>query len=202
MDLQKAEALAISLMRKYKLDGYVFRWDSSYKRMGMIDYDKKTIYLSPQLTYINQERFVRDTILHEIAHAYCPDNNHGPKWRAVAKAIGCRPRAKVRVTDGIKIPSKFRAVCHKCGEIYCYDKPIETACCTICYKKTGKYIYLTGKENPWRKKADIGLKILQSLNASSSSGASIAAFKTRTSRLLRLSRRNTINFISTTMLIA
>jgi hypothetical protein len=36
-----------------------------------------------------------DTIRHEIAHAFAPDDeNHGPEWVAAAKRAGCSPHAK------------------------------------------------------------------------------------------------------------
>ena len=34
---------------------------------------------------------MRDTILHEVAHALTPGDNHGPLWRRVCRQIGARP---------------------------------------------------------------------------------------------------------------
>ncbi len=38
---------------------------------------------------------VRDTVLHEIAHAIAgPEAGHGPLWKATARRIGATPRAR------------------------------------------------------------------------------------------------------------
>ena len=41
------------------------------------------------------EEEIRDTVLHEIAHAIAgPEAGHGPLWKATARRIGATPRAK------------------------------------------------------------------------------------------------------------
>ena len=42
------------------------------------------------------EAEIRDTILHEIAHALAgPEARHGARWKAIARRIDATPRANV-----------------------------------------------------------------------------------------------------------
>jgi predicted SprT family Zn-dependent metalloprotease len=91
MDLQQAKELAERLMRQHQLQHeWTFVLDRSKVRFGKCDYRRKQISLSRCLTELNNEAEVRDTILHEIAHALAPRGaGHGPAWKSVAIAIGC-----------------------------------------------------------------------------------------------------------------
>ena len=67
-----------------------FCFDRSKVRFGKCDYRRKRISLSGHLVDLNDEQSVRDTILHEIAHALAPGGaGHGAAWRSIALAIGC-----------------------------------------------------------------------------------------------------------------
>jgi len=99
MDLRRAEELALELMTKHGLrhssfavpgGAWKFRFDGARKRYGCCDYGARTISLSRHLTAINPEEQVRDTILHEIAHALVPSRHgHDRVWRRMAISIGC-----------------------------------------------------------------------------------------------------------------
>jgi predicted metal-dependent hydrolase len=93
MDTAECKTLALSLMSQYRLYDWKFEFDYHKTRFGLCDYHKRTISMSLILTVLNDKEIVLDTILHEIAHAMTPNHGHGHKWRIMAKAIGCQPRA-------------------------------------------------------------------------------------------------------------
>ena len=72
MNLKDAEELALSLMRKHGLSHWEFGFDRAKRRFGACNFSKKRISLSKYLTEVNEIEQVRDTILHEIAHALAP----------------------------------------------------------------------------------------------------------------------------------
>ncbi len=93
MLLPLAKQLALDLMAQHGLSEWTFRITHSLTRFGQCSYRKKQITLSKHLTEMNDEALVRNTILHEIAHALAGHKAaHGPAWRAQALAIGCDGR--------------------------------------------------------------------------------------------------------------
>ena len=106
MDLVAAEALARALMAKHGLAPlrWRFRWMDSDRVAGRCythlwnpkpAYSNGVIELSRFVTTHHTEKEVRDTILHEIAHALNDPKNqaHGTEWREVARRVGATPRA-------------------------------------------------------------------------------------------------------------
>ena len=91
MELKQASKLAIELIDKHGLlnRGWHFAFDRANRRFGSCQYYRKRITLSKFLTELNSEQEVRNTILHEIAHALTPGQHHNHIWRAKAKEIGC-----------------------------------------------------------------------------------------------------------------
>ena len=109
MELLEAQRLAEELLRLHKLSPkWTFRFDRSKVAFGKCYYGKREITLSRYLVELNNEPEVRDTILHEIAHALAPRGaGHNSAWQAIARSIGCngercygadvtRPRAEVQ----------------------------------------------------------------------------------------------------------
>jgi predicted SprT family Zn-dependent metalloprotease len=93
MNLVAASRLARELMDQHGLKAWTFEFDDAVRRAGMCSYAKRRISLSAPLTRIHDEREVRDTILHEVAHALAGSKaKHGPVWREVAVRIGCSGR--------------------------------------------------------------------------------------------------------------
>jgi predicted SprT family Zn-dependent metalloprotease len=92
MNLYEAAHLARQLMCEHGLDaiGWTFSFDHARRRFGRCDYTNKRITLSRPLTFLNCIEEVRDTILHEIAHALAPGAGHGARWRAMCRRVGAR----------------------------------------------------------------------------------------------------------------
>lgn len=108
MQLVDADNLAMQLMWEHGLDiesGWGFQFDNARRRFGLCNYRTKTISLSAPLTLLNEEESVRQTLLHEIAHALVPaGEHHGSVWRAKAISIGhsgnrCYDSAVVKKTE-------------------------------------------------------------------------------------------------------
>ena len=65
---------------------------------------------------LNSEEAVKDTILHEIAHALSPQFGHGPAWRQKCLEIGANPNRCYDdqvVTPGLK----WKGTCPVCSVV-------------------------------------------------------------------------------------
>jgi predicted SprT family Zn-dependent metalloprotease len=89
MDLSEALTLARELMREHGLDGWTVGLDRAKARAAACHFRDRRITLSRHLTALQEQDEVRDSILHEIAHALVgPRHGHDEVWRATALAIG------------------------------------------------------------------------------------------------------------------
>jgi hypothetical protein len=100
MDRRDVQALADGLMESHGLKGWRFQWIGSCQTLGRCSRYRKTIYLSLPFVQIGDEAQVRDTILHEIAHALTP-GGHTPAWKATSARIGASPK---RCANYVPIP--------------------------------------------------------------------------------------------------
>ena len=140
MDLAAAESLARRLMAQHSLTDWTFEFDHARSRFGLCSHHSKTISLSRHLARLNEEPHVRDTLLHEIAHAKAGYRAaHGPKWREVACALGCRPRACYD-HRAINVPARaWIGTCPNCADTIArhrrFDKILACAKCCRRYAK-------------------------------------------------------------------
>ena len=113
MDTNDAYRLARRTMNEHGLQDWRFQFDNAISRFGLCSFTKKTISLSRKLTELNPEDEVRDTILHEVAHALAGSKaGHGPEWRRVARSIGCNAN---RTHEAVMPPQKWTVVCPHCN---------------------------------------------------------------------------------------
>lgn len=114
METKLAEGLAKGLMSQHGLAGWRFRWDRAVRRLGLCNYRTKTISLSYPLASLNPDYQVKNTILHEIAHALVGSmNGHNNVWRAKAMSIGCNGE---RCTNSLaRIPTRYNVLCKVCN---------------------------------------------------------------------------------------
>lgn len=91
MKLEQAELMARGLMKKHGVS-YKFQFmprRQRFNRTGQCNWSKKIISLQPAFVELNELKIVKNTILHEIAHALKPKHGHNKFWKAQAVAIGC-----------------------------------------------------------------------------------------------------------------
>ena len=70
--------------------GWSFGFDQAVKRFGQCSFSKRRITVSFVLCRVNTMEEIRDTLLHEIAHALAgPSNGHNHVWKRIARSIGC-----------------------------------------------------------------------------------------------------------------
>lgn len=140
MDLDAARSMALELMTShglrntYKADNYwTFEFDRAKTRWGQCQHKQKIISLSKYYTEVNSEESIRDTILHEIAHALVGSGHgHNHIWRAKCLEIGAKP---VRCEKGNSPEGKYIAICSGCEKVYhAYKRRRRLSSCGVCSK--------------------------------------------------------------------
>lgn len=142
-----AEHLALDLMSKHGLfdHGWQFQWDRAVRRFGRT---RSTIWngkfhgfisLSRPLTPLCTPEEIRNTILHEIAHALtgCGEG-HSAEWKRTAVRIGAKPERCMEVADK-ELPARYILRCNNCGHEsrrYKKSKHLGKSACRLC---CGKY---------------------------------------------------------------
>lgn len=88
-DLREVERLAESLLREHLADGWRFGYDTAKQRAGACHFTDRRITLSRYLAARHPIDEMRQTLLHEIAHAKAgPGAGHGAVWRSIARELG------------------------------------------------------------------------------------------------------------------
>ncbi|MDE0309666.1 MAG: SprT-like domain-containing protein [Acidiferrobacterales bacterium] len=104
---------ADELIRHHELDEWRFNFDCASRRLGQCNYTDKTITMSEEFCLNASDSDIRDTILHEIAHALVgPEHGHSHIWHSKAKEIGCSAK---RTHDQEFTPPKLIMSCQNCG---------------------------------------------------------------------------------------
>ena len=94
--LASIAAMARGLMDEHGLGVWTFAFLEAERRLGDCNYDQRVIRIGRAHALDASDAEIRDTVLHEIAHALAgPEARHGPLWKAIAKRIGATPRASV-----------------------------------------------------------------------------------------------------------
>ena len=144
MELSDVQLLADRLLNEHELfeKGWSFSFDRAKRRAGSCKFSKKEITLAK--AYAKQVDFkeIKNTILHEIAHALVgPKHGHNEIWKQKALEIGCdaerchyvvfsKPRYKLTCTNRCFEVARYRAskkilqsrICSKCkGELLIND---------------------------------------------------------------------------------
>jgi hypothetical protein len=131
--------MAHELMGHYNLSqtGWEFYFNDNRSRLGVCKDYNKSIELS--VWHVNNSPFesVKNTLLHEIAHAIVGcGHQHNHVWRRKAIEIGC---------DGercgtMNAPYKYTAICSNCETTYQTNRASNKACGRCCKKfNSGRY---------------------------------------------------------------
>ncbi len=111
MDVYDAAKLAKTLMTQHRLFGWSFEFDRESRVFGSCDHSRRRIRLSSSLVELNPESEVRDTILHEIAHALVgAGHGHDRVWMAKCAVVGARPEATYDSDQVNLVPTKYIGV--------------------------------------------------------------------------------------------
>ena len=138
MNTIQAKTLAIKLMKDNTLDEWKFEFDYAVNRFGCCKISKKLITLSKALVELNDESQVRDTILHEIAHALVgKGHGHDFAWKAKAQQIGCAP-SRCYTSDVIQPKAKYQTECPNCHRMHTANRKRRKIACGRCCKEFNK----------------------------------------------------------------
>jgi predicted SprT family Zn-dependent metalloprotease len=143
MTLEQARKLAEDLMRLHKLSpSWSFVFDRSRVRFGKCDYGQRRISLSRHLAQLNSEAEVRDTILHEIAHALAPRGaGHGPAWKLLARSIGCTGQ-RCYGQDVLRPAPKYKGTCPSCRRVIYRHRRTVIACGKCAPAFDPRYVFI------------------------------------------------------------
>ena len=95
-------------MDELGLHDWKFGWDRARRRLGVCRLLEKSISISVHFVRANLEapHEIRDTILHEIAHALAwtrhGERTHGAQWKQICREIGAVPCAAAK-PDAIRV---------------------------------------------------------------------------------------------------
>lgn len=88
--IESIHTTALRTIRDHGLSKWRFQFDHSTRRAGCCNYHDRVISISFDLARNGLDADIRDTILHEIAHALVgKKHNHDAVWQAKAREIGC-----------------------------------------------------------------------------------------------------------------
>ena len=131
MNLESIEYLAYKLLAEHNLPNWDFAFNDRKRTVGLCSYQKSTIYISKGFAVGMEEHQIKDTLLHEIAHALVgPGHGHNHVWQAMAVKIGATPSARLPKTAKAPSPMERGAkwVCVYKGEIvkHWFRRPAKT----------------------------------------------------------------------------
>jgi predicted SprT family Zn-dependent metalloprotease len=108
--------LAEELMARHGLAGWTFGFNRRKRTLGLCHHAARIIELSIYFVERNCLEEIRDTILHEIAHALVgPEHGHDVVWRAKCREVGARPE---RCGQADMPEGRWQARCNGCGSLF------------------------------------------------------------------------------------
>lgn len=132
MELGAARRMAQTLMRENGLHGWTLVLDGARTRAGVCRPATRQIGLSRVLTPLHDESEVRDTVLHEIAHALVgASHGHDAVWRAKARELGCSPQRCLPATAA-RVPGAWQGACPAGHTLTRHRRPSRVASCRAC----------------------------------------------------------------------
>ncbi len=136
MDLPAARHLAQTLLAQHGLStadpAWSFRFNRRKRALGTCHYQPRRIELSSHFVVANDPDEVRDTLLHEIAHALAgPSAGHGPAWKAACVQVGARPE-RLAGPEVAMPAGRWRASCPGCNTQHTRHRRPLKGCDYVC----------------------------------------------------------------------
>jgi len=143
-ELNAIAELARKLMTRHQLSHWSFQFDHGTKRAGCCHYKTQVISVSIEYAKHCSEAEIKDTILHEIAHALVGKaHHHDAVWKAKAVEIGC---SGLRCHDVQFTPPRYIVKCQNNCWVARAERKRRGG---VCKKCRGDIIYLTYTEERW-----------------------------------------------------
>lgn len=133
MDYRETTNFANSSLVQWNLNDWTFGFNKNKRRLGVCKHKEKRIEVSIyHLT--NDDEDVKNTILHEIAHAICPKRGHGIEWKRCCRLVGAIPE-RCGTSSLDHAPHKWELKCSTCNHISkMHRKPKRRLACAKCCK--------------------------------------------------------------------
>ncbi len=135
MRIDDALRLARQLLDEHGLNDWTVVADRAKVRAGVCRFGTRQIGLSRAVTEVHTDDEVRDTILHEIAHALVgPGHGHDAVWRRKARAIGSTGDTYVPRTAA-RVPGAWLGTCPAGHELTRHKAPQRVVTCGRCSRR-------------------------------------------------------------------
>ena len=132
MEVREAAQLARRLMGEHGVADWSFGFDRAKVRAGACHHSDRRITLSRAITGLHDEAQVRETLLHEIAHALVgPQHGHDRVWRAQARAIGSTGE-RCYSAEEATVPGRWEGRCAAGHVVQRHRRPTRVLVCTRC----------------------------------------------------------------------
>lgn len=132
MELDEAAEMARGLMTEHGLPGWRLVLDGARTRAGVCRPGRREIGLSRHLTVLHSPAEVRDTVLHEIAHALVGSRHgHDAVWRATAVRIG-GSGSRLVPREAPRLEGEWVGVCAAGHRVTAHRRPLRVKTCSRC----------------------------------------------------------------------
>ena len=132
VNLSDVLSLARSLMEEADVGDWDLAFDRARRRAGQTDHARRRITLSRHLMSLYDEAQVRETILHEIAHARVgPRHGHDAVWAAEATRLGATGHRLIDA-QAPRLRGRWVGRCPAGHEVDRMRRPTSPVSCSRC----------------------------------------------------------------------